>query len=220
MRANIQVYNSLSKMTTNPPQNVRRRPQQARSKETVEAILLGTAQILVAQGYDKLTTNRAAKAAGVSVGSLYQYFPNKKALVIALIQRHVNQAIDLLRKIAMELATAPVSEAVRAFVTNIMDLHEMEPELQRAITQLAMTLGLEHIAEHRETLRLVVETYLEAHRAEILPQSAPIAAYMVVNIVESALHGAHLPGQEWPRAELEPEVGDAVLRYLLGTSAQ
>ena len=69
----------------------RKRPRQARSKATVDTILAATARVLVKQGFDGLTTNAVAEAAGVSIGSLYQYFPNKEALVAALIERHVEE---------------------------------------------------------------------------------------------------------------------------------
>lgn len=59
----------------------RRKPRQSRSRATVDAILQATAQVLVRDGYQKATTNRIAERAGVSVGTLYQYFPNKDALV-------------------------------------------------------------------------------------------------------------------------------------------
>jgi len=65
-------------------------PQQDRSKVTVDAILTATARILTQEGYDRATTNRIAELAGVSIGSLYQYFPSKEALVTSLAEQHVN----------------------------------------------------------------------------------------------------------------------------------
>ena len=69
----------------------RKRPRQARSKATVDTILDATTRVLVKQGFDGLSTNAVAAAAGVSIGSLYQYFPNKEALVLALIERHMEE---------------------------------------------------------------------------------------------------------------------------------
>jgi AcrR family transcriptional regulator len=65
----------------------RKLPTQDRSKQLVDSLLSATAKILVRLGYEGLTTNRVAEEAGVSVGSLYQYFPNKESLIAALIQR-------------------------------------------------------------------------------------------------------------------------------------
>jgi AcrR family transcriptional regulator len=66
----------------------RKRPRQARSKAMVTAILDAAARVVRTDGDDHLTTNRVAEVAGVSVGSLYQYFPNKAALLVALLERH------------------------------------------------------------------------------------------------------------------------------------
>jgi AcrR family transcriptional regulator len=69
----------------------RKRPSQSRSAATVKAILDATARILVERGYAATSTNAVAERAGVSVGSLYQYFPNKDALIAALHTRHIEQ---------------------------------------------------------------------------------------------------------------------------------
>ena len=68
----------------------RKLPQQDRYFRTVEAILTATAHILTKKGYASLSTNRIAERAGVSIGSLYQYFPNKEAIIKALRENHVN----------------------------------------------------------------------------------------------------------------------------------
>ena len=71
-------------MSAKPSAGPRKQPKQERSQATVEAILTATAHILTEDGYDRLTTNRVAERAGVSIGSLYQYFPHKDALIFAL----------------------------------------------------------------------------------------------------------------------------------------
>src|ERR1700704_3271428 len=78
-------------MQRQPRTTPRKRPRQHRSKATVDAILEATARVLIKHGFDGLTTNAAAAAAGVSIGSLYQYFPNKEALVAALLEQHIGQ---------------------------------------------------------------------------------------------------------------------------------
>ena len=75
----------------------RKSPRQRRSAETVEAILGAAAQVFSARGYAGATTNHIAKRAGVSIGSLYQYFPNKDAILVALVQRHVEETAGTLQ---------------------------------------------------------------------------------------------------------------------------
>src|SRR6202167_6846461 len=95
-----------------PPTSPRKKPRQQRSQATVECILDATARVLCTTGYDRASTNRVAMAAGVSVGSLYQYFPSKEALVAALVDRHVEQMTSLVTRKLAEVASAPLDEAV------------------------------------------------------------------------------------------------------------
>ena len=69
----------------------RKSPVQARSTVTVEAIYEATIQVLLSQGAERLTTTRVAERAGVSVGTLYQYFPNKQSLLFAVLEAHINR---------------------------------------------------------------------------------------------------------------------------------
>lgn len=79
-------------MTRPPPSSrPRKTPRQARSQQTVEWILAGATRVFRAEGWGA-TTNRIAEAAGVSIGTLYEYFPNKEALLVALAERHVQTA--------------------------------------------------------------------------------------------------------------------------------
>src|SRR5215472_19289867 len=115
MRAIARIDNSHSGRTTMAPRTrtaPRKKPRQQRSQATVYAILDATARVLCTTGYDRASTNRIALAAGVSVGSLYQYFPSKEALVAALAEQHVEQMTNLVRLKLAEVASAPIPVAV------------------------------------------------------------------------------------------------------------
>ena len=75
--------------------NPRKKPQQRRSRVTIDTIFEATIQVLLANGLDRITTIQIAERAGVSVGSLYQYFPNKNALLAAVVKRHVGEVVDI-----------------------------------------------------------------------------------------------------------------------------
>ena len=99
-------------MPPRPQLKPRKRPSQARSKATVEAILVAAAQVFRRQGYAGATTDRIAERAGVSVGSLYQYFPNKDAILVALTERHVDAGFALVRELLAEtLSDVPTPRA-------------------------------------------------------------------------------------------------------------
>lgn len=95
---------------------LRKPPRQVRSQVTVEAIVEASARVFVEEGFESATTNRIAEVAGVSVGSLYQYFPNKESLVRALLIRHLAEA-ETLRPAALG-GDLPLSlrERIRAAV--------------------------------------------------------------------------------------------------------
>src|SRR6185369_8903715 len=94
----------------------RKRPVQARSQATVDAIVDAAARVLVRGGYGAFTTNRVAARAGVSVGSLYQYFPNKEALLAELKTRHVTQLERGLDAAMTRVAGAPIAELIAAVI--------------------------------------------------------------------------------------------------------
>lgn len=82
--------------------NPRKSPVQARSAASVDAILEATVQVLLSVGKERLTTTRVALRAGVSVGTLYQYFPNKSALLQAALKRHLNEVTEAIERVCRE----------------------------------------------------------------------------------------------------------------------
>jgi AcrR family transcriptional regulator len=97
--------------------NPRKTPVQARSTASVEAILDATAQVLVSVGKERLTTTRVAERAGVSVGTLYQYFPNKSALLQATLERHMEAILQAVERACREQAGNPLAQMAEALVT-------------------------------------------------------------------------------------------------------
>src|SRR4051812_5682214 len=91
----------------------RKEASQERSKATVDTLLAATARVLVKEGYDRAGTNRIAEAAGVSIGSLYQYFPSKEALVGAVLARHMDAMMNIVRESLVRVAVMPIEDAAR-----------------------------------------------------------------------------------------------------------
>jgi AcrR family transcriptional regulator len=94
----------------------RKSPVQARSSATVDAILQATIQVLLKDGKERLTTTRVAERAGVSVGTLYQYFPNKIALLQATLQRHMDEVANAVERVCREQHGRPVAEMASALI--------------------------------------------------------------------------------------------------------
>jgi AcrR family transcriptional regulator len=133
------------------PKKPRRSPSQARSQHTVACVLEGAARVFRREGF-AATTNRIAAEAGVSIGSLYEYFPNKQALLIALAERHVSEAE---RGVAAAISSgARTPELLRALQAAILASHCYPSQ---AIDHIARS---EHAAPLRERIRQLRERVL------------------------------------------------------------
>lgn len=121
----------MSTRITKQPSVMRKEPRQARSRATVETIVQAGARILSDEGWAGFTTNRIAELAGVSIGSLYQYFPDKLSLVDAIRHRHLDDSITVMREVRAD-GLSPgkfAAELVRAVVA----AHSIYPGLHRVL---------------------------------------------------------------------------------------
>jgi AcrR family transcriptional regulator len=109
----------------------RKRPTQARARQTVEAILQAAAEVFEAHGLEGGTTERIVERAGVSVGSLYQYFPNKRALLAAVAENTLADARGLQATYLASLdADPPPDEALRGLIAFLVAVHDTQPRLR------------------------------------------------------------------------------------------
>lgn len=164
----------------------RKRPRQARSKATVDTILAATARVLIRHGFDGLTTNAVAIAAGVSIGSLYQYFPNKEAMVAALIEHHVEQMSAATRQELARVATLPVGEAVRAMIAMTIRNYSIEPELKRVLIEQVPRVGrMAKLVEMQQATFKIVVALLAARRRELAVGDPETAAFVLFAAIEA-----------------------------------
>ncbi|MEO8801130.1 MAG: TetR/AcrR family transcriptional regulator [Polyangiaceae bacterium] len=196
----------------------RKSPNQDRAKATVEAILTATAQVLVKDGYDRASTNKIAEAAGVSIGSLYQYFPSKEALVATLLERHMQDMANVFEDTFGRLGDAPLDVATRELVKAMITAHAIDPKLHRIFAeQMPRTGRLQRISELERTIADRLRLKLEMHREILKPENLDIAIFLLVQLVEAAGHGSVLdPRHAFAPDELAREISDLCLAYLLG----
>jgi AcrR family transcriptional regulator len=196
--------------------NPRKLPTQDRSKETVEAILQATAIVLKREGYDRASTRRVAQVAGVSVGSLYQYFPNKESLVVALYNRHLRELISMFESRFEESVRAPLPEAVGGLVGASLRLHTLDPELHRVLVeQIPRSARPDPEDALARRVEEMFRAFLEEREAEIRPKNLALAAFMVIEAVEAITHVAVLERPEYLADEdFVEEISALVLSYL------
>ena len=200
------------KLRTTP----RKLASQERSRLTVDALLEATTRILVKEGYDRASTNKIASAAGVSIGSLYQYFPTKEALVAAVIDRHMQEMKRILRESLAEVATQPVETAVPRLITVMIDAHRVDPKLHRVLVEQSPRTGqLDNIEAMDREAYALVRSYLEAHRDEIVVTDLDTAAFVCVTTVEALTHAAVLREPRILADDAKPFI-DEVTRLVLG----
>jgi AcrR family transcriptional regulator len=194
----------------------RKRPRQERSKATVDTILAATARVLVKKGFDGLTTNAVAEQAGVSIGSLYQYFPSKEALVAALIEQHIDEMNSAILSELTRVAQLPMAQAVRAVIELTIRAHSIEPELHRVLTEQVPRVGrLARLAEADTICRRMVAGVLSARKDELAIADPDTAAFILVASIESITHRAALFAPERLRdPRLIDEAVALVTRYL------
>jgi AcrR family transcriptional regulator len=206
-------------MARKPLTAPRKSASQERSRLTVNAILEATAHILVKEGYDRASTNKIAERAGVSIGSLYQYFPSKEALIAAVSERHSHEVVQAVRQASIRVVGRPVEEAVRGFVSIAIDAHCVNPRLHRVLAEEIPRLGrLESVETINLEAHSLIRGYLDIHRNEIASTDLDLAAFICVTVVEALTHAAvlHRPDiltDEKAETFLD-EVTDLVVRYL------
>jgi len=154
-----------------------REPHQKRALETVRAILQAAGQLLVEQGFAKTSTNAIAERAGVSIGSLYQYFRNKDEVYVALRRQHFERIDPLLESLnrALALPRSDIAGEIGKFVEALVRVHEPERDVIRAIDEELGWLESRDASSSREHQEWVAQvTELLAKRCPKL--SSPLAA--------------------------------------------
>jgi len=172
--------------------NPRKIPRQSRAQATVRAIIEATAQVLVHAGFERMTTAMVAERAGVSVGSLYQYYPNKQALAAAVVD-HYGEVFAA--RFAQAIAAGPgdtLARTVDALVATAFESHPHDPRLHKVLIEIAPRVGR---GDHRKALSAriaaLIEEKLRRHAGDLAADLDPSeAAVMLEALLETAAHRA------------------------------
>ena len=193
----------------------RRRPRQRRAQQTVDAVLDAVVRVLKREGFSATTTNRIAEVAGVSIGSVYQYFPDRQAIFVALHQRHIDQIDRMVETRLMEHAASSLDELIRAMIEGMIDAHSADLELYELLAT--------EVPHRADGTRDFAVRLHGAFRLALLSRAHELKkgrdldrlVFVVANMVESLSHAALFrrpPGLSLATAKAE--VVRAVLAYL------
>ncbi|WP_306207055.1 TetR/AcrR family transcriptional regulator [Actinoplanes sp. RD1] len=187
-----------------------------RAELTRERILTAAAHVFAEHGYAAGTTNRIAERARISIGSLYQYFPNKDAILAALLVQHVDRGAWA-QADRVDLSPGSLRETVRALVRDAIDHHRDDPRLLRMMIEeapLSQEL-MDTIARH-EKLRVGQVRDLLARHPDVRVRDLETAAGLITFTVEINTHRLMADPRTPTPATFESELVDMVTRYLRG----
>jgi AcrR family transcriptional regulator len=193
------------------PVQPRKEPRQSRARATVDAILFAAAHILKIEGFAHATTNRIAEKAGVSVGSLYQYFPNKEAIVAALRERYQDWFDELVRAEIERGRGLPLREGVRQAMERIIALNALDPALHGKLSSPVIN----HDREATQRLIAEMRTYLVDHARQLGLPDPELTSVIAMRALEAVIHGTSLEAPERLRdPRFADEVTELFVRYV------
>jgi AcrR family transcriptional regulator len=194
----------------------RKAPKQLRSKETLDAIFEATLQVLERQERDEPSVQSIADRAGVSVGSLYQYFPSKQALARALIRFHLERRMEALDQEVAAVAGLSGPEAAARLVSGLIGSVSIRRKVEHAILRSFCRVGdLLTLTELDDRMNATVEKFVRGLGDQVRPVDPKIAAFLISNTLRTAVLLSVL--QQPDRLEdpaFERELVHLVVRYL------
>ncbi|XES85962.1 TetR/AcrR family transcriptional regulator [Franconibacter pulveris] len=178
----------------------RKTPLQARSTATVEALHTATIQVLTREGLSRCTTTRVARRAGMSVGSLYQYYPNRDALLAAVLEKHLDGIATAVEAVCRQQHGAKVTQMAHALVTAFLSAKLRDPQESRALYAVATERGgAELAAEAYGRMATAITAMLTSASEGKFADPALIATVglsSLVGPVRAVLEGQVPPGFE------------------------
>jgi AcrR family transcriptional regulator len=179
----------------------------------VATLLEAATRVFVKEGYAKATTNRIAAAAGVSVGSLYQYFPSKDAIAVELLRRYRDGLVEL---VGARLATATpetFTPVVRDLIGELLRAEGINPALHRVlIEQVLRTSARREMLGFEERLEAVLASAMRAAKIEL--RDPHLSAFMLVRVVLSVVQSAVVERPKYKTAALADELTHLVIGYV------
>jgi AcrR family transcriptional regulator len=196
----------------------RKAPRQTRSANTVETLLAAAARVLERESLAGFNTNRVAEVAGVSIGSLYQYFPNKAALVAALIDRHQQALAEAVEACIREHEGRSLHQTLEALAEIVIAQQYRRPLLAAALDHEEQRLPVkDRLRAADRRLGAAVGALLTQHAAD-LPRALPDATVPDLLVITKALVEADAQAGRAPTPDLATRIVRAQWGYLLSTA--
>jgi len=164
----------------------RKTPVQARATVTVESISEATIQVLLGQGAERLTTTRVADRAGVSVGTLYQYFPNKQSLLFAVLEDHLEKVTKVVEDACEHARHKPLSDMIKEVVETFVNAKIARADISVALYRIAPDVGGQALERVTQRMRRAIVRMLES-APEIKSSPDEFAIQMMLAAMSGAM---------------------------------
>ena len=198
-------------MKANERASTRREPKQPRSRQTVEAVLEAVPRVLRRHGAQAITTNRVAEVAGISIGSLYQYFPDKQAIFIALHDRHVETVRDVIERTMTDCISASLEEFTRELVEGLANVHSADAELHEIVAVAVPGAADGFKIALQATFEQVISP---TQQDRFAPADTERMLFVLPRMVEALVHGVAHQKQAISRERAKDEAIRTVGVYL------
>jgi AcrR family transcriptional regulator len=183
-----------------------------RARQTIGVVLEAAARVLQREGYARATTNRIAEVAGVSVGTIYQYFADKDQIFDALIRRELEALQRLLEGIAWDPGES-LADSLQRLLRSLVRARPDAPVLYRSLEQVTNALFRRRVGEARGSVTARVREFLVSHREEIRVPDLDVAAFVMVAAAEGV---AVTASPAFYRERGADELATLFTRYLTG----
>ncbi|MEU8682330.1 TetR/AcrR family transcriptional regulator [Streptomyces sp. NPDC048611] len=199
----------------------RKQPRQARAEHTRQRILAAAAHVFAEYGHAAGTTNRIAEQARISIGSLYQYYPNKDAILVELMTRHLDAGMTALSRGDDDTAPSSLEDGIRRYVRRTIDNHQDDPHLLRVMLEQAPCSSelLEKVSRYQQTRTAHARELIEDH-PEVRVADREVAARLLVSTVELVVHQLIAAPDPLAPTRLESELVTMLTRYLKGDAGE
>ena len=187
----------------------------------MDAILEATTHIVLRHGYDGMTTNHVAERAGVSIGSLYQYFPSKEALVAAVLQKNADDNYAVMAEVLEKAEGLPLAEVIPMATEAMAQLHRNNLIWHGAIASCSAKIDAnDWEQELNERISSLTIAFLERHRAHMRPGiDLEVAMVVIRNIGHSVFeHAIHNDPELFDNSRVTAEITSATMAYLTGSA--
>ena len=210
----------MSKIMQLTPRKI---PSQERSRETVAAIYQAAAQVFSRNGYADTTTDQIAERAGVSIGTLYQYFPSKEAISLGLWEKHLKEIKDAAQKIFLDIRKrGSIDRSIAPSVIRVILEHNLYDRAQHKLF-IGNISWPEAIIQKRMELRLTIKKDIEgilSSSANIRIKNYKIAAHIIWETIGDLIHNYILyQDDQMKQEEFINELADMLNRYIFSDNA-